>query len=37
MEEYYFGKRVANKSFRKHLLWYPGDAVQDGFVKRLAS
>jgi nifR3 family TIM-barrel protein len=22
MEEYYFGKRVANKSFRKHLLWY---------------
>ncbi len=22
MEEYYFGKRIANKSFRKHLLWY---------------
>jgi len=22
MEEYYFGRRIANKSFRKHLLWY---------------
>jgi nifR3 family TIM-barrel protein len=22
VEEYYFGSRIANKSFRKHLLWY---------------